>query len=80
MSEFDKLEGDAQKYAQEHPEQVKKGEQAVEDKLGLAQQGDTPQQAGGDQAAGGQGSGQKDQGGQQSSASDQEHETADPDQ
>jgi hypothetical protein len=35
MSEFDKLKDDAEKYAQDHPDQVQKGEQAVEKKLGL---------------------------------------------
>ena len=35
MSEFDKLKDDAEKYAQDHPEQVQKGEQAAEKKLGL---------------------------------------------
>jgi hypothetical protein len=59
MSEFEKLEGDAQKVAQEHPEQVEKGEQAIETKLGIGQQGDgSQQQASGTQAAGDQDSGQ----------------------
>jgi hypothetical protein len=35
MSEFDKLKDDAEKYAQDHPDQVQKGEDAVEKKLGL---------------------------------------------
>ncbi len=35
MSEFDKLKDDAEQYAQKHPEQVEKGEDAVEKKLGL---------------------------------------------
>ena len=35
MSEFDKLKDDAEKYAQDHPEQVQQGEQAAEKKLGL---------------------------------------------
>ena len=35
MSEFDKLKDDAEKYAQDHPEQVQKGEEAAEKKLGL---------------------------------------------
>jgi hypothetical protein len=59
MSEFEKLEGDAQKFAQEHPEQVEKGEQAIENKLGIGQQGDGSQhQASGTQAAGDQDSSQ----------------------
>ena len=58
MSEFDKLKDEAEQYAQQHPDQVKKGEQAVEDKLGIGQQEpgqDQPaQQPGGedDQTAG----------------------------
>ena len=35
MSEFDQLKDDAEKYAQDHPDQVQKGEDAVEKKLGL---------------------------------------------
>jgi hypothetical protein len=38
LSEFEKLAGDAEKFAQQHPEQVEKGEQAVERKLGLPEQ------------------------------------------
>ena len=38
MSEFDKLEHEGEDYAQQHPEQVKEGESAVEKKLGLDQQ------------------------------------------
>ena len=34
MSEFDKLKDEAEKETREHPEQVRKGEQAVEKKLG----------------------------------------------
>jgi hypothetical protein len=51
MSEFDKLKDDAEKYAQDHPDQVQKGEDAVEKKLGLPGQEDS-------------GSGQQDQPGQ----------------
>ena len=51
MSEFDKLKDDAEKYAQDHPEQVQKGEQAAEKKLGLPGQENS-------------GSGQQDQSGQ----------------
>jgi hypothetical protein len=72
MSEFDKLAGDVKKFAQDHPEQVEKGEQAVEGKLGLRQHDDAPQQAGAGQAAVGQGSGQQDQGSQQAPPSDQQ--------
>ena len=51
MSEFDQLKDDAEKYAQDHPDQVQKGEDAVEKKLGLPGQEDS-------------GSGQQDQSGQ----------------
>jgi hypothetical protein len=54
MSEFDKLKDDAEKYAQEHPEQIQKGEQAAEKKLGLPGQDNS-------------GSGQRDQSGQDQS-------------
>ena len=37
MSEFDNLKDKAEDYAQQHPEQVKKGEEAVEGKLGIDQ-------------------------------------------
>ena len=55
MSEFDKLKDDAAKYAQQHPEQVEKGEEAVERKLGL------PEQGGPDQSGPGPGTGGEDQ-------------------
>ena len=73
MSEFDKLTDDAEKYAKDHPEQVQKGEQAAEKKLGLP--GDAGNQAGqgGNQADQGnqgtqdaQGQAQQDRGGDQS--------------
>jgi hypothetical protein len=35
VGEFDKLKDDAEQYAQQHPEQVKKGEQAAEKELGV---------------------------------------------
>jgi hypothetical protein len=41
MSEFDKLKDDAEQYGKDHPEQVQKGEQAAEKKLGLPEQGDS---------------------------------------
>jgi hypothetical protein len=60
MSEFDKLKDDAQKFGQDHPEQVEKGEQAVENKLGLGQQDDNgSQQAGAPQSGEDQDSGQQ---------------------
>jgi hypothetical protein len=61
MSEFDKLKDDAEQYGKDHPEQVEKGEQAAEKKLGLPGQGDD--QAGpGNQPGQGQGQGQDAQG------------------
>ena len=54
MSEFDKLKDDAEKYAQDHPDQVQKGEEAAEQKLGLPGQENS-------------GSGQQDQSGQDQS-------------
>jgi hypothetical protein len=58
VSEFDNLKDKAEQYAQQHPEQVKKGEEAVEDKLGIGQQ----DQAGpGQQGQGGQGQGSQGQ-------------------
>ena len=59
MSEFDKLKDDAEKYAQDHPEQVQKGEQAVEEKFGLPGQEDS-------------GSGQQDQSARQDQQSGQD--------
>jgi hypothetical protein len=38
MPDFDKLKDEGEKYAKDHPEQVKKGEDEVESKLGLGQQ------------------------------------------
>ena len=58
MSEFDKLKDDAEKYAQDHPEQVQKAEQAAERQLGLPGQENS-------------GSGQRDQSGQDQSDQDQ---------
>ena len=58
MSEFDKLKDDAEKYAQDHPDQVQQGEDTVEKKLGLPGQQDS-------------GSGQQDQSGQDQSGQDQ---------
>jgi hypothetical protein len=55
MPDFDELKDDAEKYAQEHPEQVQKGEQAVEDKLGFQQQGGDQQDQSGKDDAGSQG-------------------------
>lgn len=58
MADFDKLKDEAEKEAQQHPQQVKEGEQAAEKDLGLQQDGQSQQHQGspgdGDQ---GQGSG-----------------------
>jgi hypothetical protein len=40
MSELDNLTGDAEKYAKDHPDQVKESEQDVEKKLGVPGQQD----------------------------------------
>jgi hypothetical protein len=61
MTEFDKLKDDAEQYAQQHPEQVKEGEQAVERKLG-----------GGNQDHGGDNQDSKDHGEQDHSSTTQE--------
>jgi hypothetical protein len=50
MSEFDKLKDDAEQYAQQHPEQVKEGEEAAEKPLGM-QQDDAGQQDASDQGS-----------------------------
>ena len=39
MSEFDNLKDKAEQYTQQHPDQVEKGEDAVERKLGIGEQG-----------------------------------------
>ena len=57
VSEFDKLKDDAEHDAQQHPQQVKEGEEQVEKKLGVQQPGSgQPDQAG--QAANGGNTGQ----------------------
>lgn len=43
VSEFDKLKDDAEREAQQHPQQVKEGEEAVEKDLGFQQQGQAQQ-------------------------------------
>jgi hypothetical protein len=53
MSEFDKLKDDAEQYAQQHPEQVRKGEQAVEEKIGIGQQGESQHDQSGQAPRGG---------------------------
>lgn len=55
MGEFDKLKEDAEQYAREHPEQVRKGEEAVEARLG-ADASSRPEAAG-DEQGGHDGSG-----------------------
>ena len=61
MSEFDKLKDDAEKYAQDHPEQVQKGEEAAEKKLGLPGQENS-------------GSGQQDQSSQDQSSQEGQYD------
>ena len=57
VSEFDNMKDKAEQYAQQHPDQVEKGEDAVERKLGIGEQ---------DQAGQGQDNqGQDQQGGDQ---------------
>jgi hypothetical protein len=59
VSEFDNLKDKAEQYTQQHPDQVEKGEDAVERKLGIGEQ---------DQAGPGQdnqGQGNQGQGGPQ---------------
>ena len=70
MSEFDNLKNKAEQYAQQHPEQIKKGEEAVEKKFGIGQQ--EPQ----DQGQQGQGQGQQGQG-QDRSGQDQQQDQQD---
>ena len=55
MSEFDQIKNDAEKEAQQHPQQVKEGEEDVEKRLGMQGQG---QQGQGQQGQGQQGQGQ----------------------
>ena len=66
MSEFDKLKDDAEQYAKDHPEQVQKGEQAAEEKLGLPGQGGNQGNQADQGNQGAQGQAQQDQGGDQS--------------
>ncbi|MGH3150296.1 MAG: hypothetical protein ACRDOB_06155 [Streptosporangiaceae bacterium] len=44
MSDFGKVKDDAEQYAKEHPEQVDKGEQAIEKKLGMNSQSEQTSQ------------------------------------
>jgi hypothetical protein len=64
MSEFDNLKDKAEQYAQQHPEQVKEGEEAVERKLGIGEQ-DQAGQGQQDQGSQGQGGPQDQQDGDQ---------------
>jgi hypothetical protein len=60
VSEFDNVKDKAEQYAQQHPDQVEKGEDAIEQKLGLGDQDQAGQdqdnqgkdQQGGDQQPG----------------------------
>ncbi len=62
VSEFDNLKNEAEQLAQQHPDQVKEGEDAVEKKFGMGQQDQQGQ--GGPQDQYGQGQGGQDQYGQ----------------
>jgi hypothetical protein len=58
VSEFDNLKDKGEQYVQQHPDQVEKGEDAVERKLGIGEQDqagqgqDNQDQQGGDQQPG----------------------------
>ena len=68
MSEFDNLKNEAEQFAQQHPQQVKEGEDAAEKKFGMGQQdqsgqgGPQDQYGQGQQDQGSYGQGQQDQG------------------
>jgi transcription termination factor Rho len=63
VSEFDNLKNEAEQYAQQHPQQIKEGEDAVESRFGMGQQGQGHDQQGQGQQDQ-QGQGQQDQQGQ----------------
>ncbi len=73
MSEFDNLKNEAEQYAQQHPDQIKEGEDAVEKKFGIGQQG---QQDQGQQDQGQQDQGQQDQGQQDQGQQEEKRNTA----
>ena len=62
MSEFGDFKDKAEQYAQQHPEQVEKAEDAVEKKFGIGQQDQEGQGQGQAQGGSGQGSPQGQQG------------------
>jgi hypothetical protein len=70
VSEFDNLKNEAEQMAQQHPDQLKEGEDAVEKKFGMGQQDQSGQGGPQDQCGQGQqdqgnyGQGQQDQYGQ----------------
>jgi hypothetical protein len=64
VSEFDNLKNEAEQYAQQHPQQIKEGEDAVEKKFGMGQGGPQDQYGQGQQEQGTYGQGQQDQYGQ----------------
>jgi hypothetical protein len=43
VSEFDNLKDKAEQYARQHPEKIREGEEAVEKKFGIGQQGQDQQ-------------------------------------
>jgi hypothetical protein len=61
VSEFDNLKNEAEQYAQQHPQQIKEGEDAVEKKFGMGQGGPQDQYGQGQQDQGTYGQGQQDQ-------------------
>jgi hypothetical protein len=68
VSEFDNLKNEGEQMAQQHPDQVKEGEDAVEKKFGMGQQDQSGQ---GQQDQGQQDQGQQDQGQQDQSGQGQ---------
>jgi hypothetical protein len=71
VSEFDNLKNEAEQLAQQHPQQIKEGEDAVEKKFGLGRQDQSGQ--GGPQDQYGQGQqDQQDQGQQDQYGGDQQ--------
>ncbi len=71
MSEFDNLKNEAEQYAQQHPDQIKEGEDVVEKKFGMGQQDQSGQGGQQDQGQGGQGQQGQDQYGQGQQGQDQ---------
>jgi hypothetical protein len=89
VSEFDNLKNEAEQYTQQHPDQIKEGEDAVEKKFGMGQgqqgqgqqdqygQGQQDQQGQGQQNQGSYGQGQQNQGSYGQGQQDQQDEYGD---